>query len=419
MIFQYSQLKDSINIINRKLTEKNQVQKIFETPCFICFQIRSFQKTQFLYLGKGATIEGVWISDIAPKSILRVKTRFLEYLRAWLKNGFDITLKIDDIDRVLSIKFIKKSEVNNFSYFWNGRKAYFAHFINKNEKTVSWRKAQGAQLDNQFEVFEEVGRKAIEKESEYKESMDINLFLEKQIKKLSTNKKKTKFEHKKLLNMRKDFKKIEDISPLKEKLIKDEISLDGDSVDILGKKIKFGAEEEHFSRRDKAFTRLKKLERSKSILERRLKEQESKISNTSSETFVVNNLRVLKPIWGIETDIKKPKKLTTGIIEETHFGVRFIYGKTARANDLIRNQFAHKNDWWFHLDDSTSSHLIIKTEEQPSEEILVKVAQLLTKTESTEVDLIYTQIKNLKSVKGKPGSVIVKKEKRRRVYINE
>ena len=98
-------------------------------------------------------------------------------------------------------------------------------------------------------------------------------------------------------------------------------------------------------------------------------------------------------------------------------------GLSAQGNDILRSQYSKKQHWWFHLDAASSAHVIAFTEDI-SEELMSFVANCFFEQNSgegitSEIDLIYTQVKNLKSVKGQAGKVLYKKEKRRRFYLEE
>ncbi len=95
-------------------------------------------------------------------------------------------------------------------------------------------------------------------------------------------------------------------------------------------------------------------------------------------------------------------------------------GRDARENDFLRSKWAGKNDFWFHLKEGPSSHLVVKVDSASllTEEAWQEIAGKLSGRKEGEVDLIYTEVKNLKAVKGAPGKVLYKKEKHRRVYLS-
>lgn len=92
-----------------------------------------------------------------------------------------------------------------------------------------------------------------------------------------------------------------------------------------------------------------------------------------------------------------------------------MIGLDAKSNDWIRSE-AHKDHWWFHIENYTGAHCIIKTDDFTilSVDELGLIASMLrdfSKLEITEIPLIYGQVKNVKGVKGAQGMVLVKKPK--------
>ena len=88
----------------------------------------------------------------------------------------------------------------------------------------------------------------------------------------------------------------------------------------------------------------------------------------------------------------------------------FKLGENARENHRLFDD-SLPNDWWFHLDDFPSGHVIVESKKLNKDEIIQ--AALLVKENSKfrnlkKIKVCYLQIKNLK--KGKTlGEVILKK----------
>ena len=76
-----------------------------------------------------------------------------------------------------------------------------------------------------------------------------------------------------------------------------------------------------------------------------------------------------------------------------------------------------KTDFWFHVANETSSHVFLRLgnhQSRHSLEQLEFVAKLFCASGQeglSEVHLVYTEVKNLRTVKGKTGSVTFKNEK--------
>ena len=94
-------------------------------------------------------------------------------------------------------------------------------------------------------------------------------------------------------------------------------------------------------------------------------------------------------------------------------------GKDAKSNDFLSLKLSKANDYWFHVQGSPGSHVILKWhgyKEEPQKELLKKVASLTAyyskQKNAGTIPVIYTQSKYVKKPKGaKPGAVVVQKEK--------
>lgn len=93
-------------------------------------------------------------------------------------------------------------------------------------------------------------------------------------------------------------------------------------------------------------------------------------------------------------------------------GFTVFVGKNNLQNDALTLKTAEKKDIWFHIKNSTGSHVVISTEgkEPPLrtlEEAAILAATFSSATEGAKVEVDYTMIKNVKKPNGaKPGMVI-------------
>jgi predicted ribosome quality control (RQC) complex YloA/Tae2 family protein len=88
--------------------------------------------------------------------------------------------------------------------------------------------------------------------------------------------------------------------------------------------------------------------------------------------------------------------------------VEFRLGTNAEENWALLGR-ADKTDWWVHLADHPSAHVIIATDD-PLPEDLQYAKQLIlqqTKKAPTTASIVYAQVKYVKRG-SKPGEVIVK-----------
>jgi predicted ribosome quality control (RQC) complex YloA/Tae2 family protein len=92
-----------------------------------------------------------------------------------------------------------------------------------------------------------------------------------------------------------------------------------------------------------------------------------------------------------------------------------VVGLDAESNDLIRAQ-SPKDHFWFHIENYSGSHCIIKTDDfsKLTFKDLEAIGAMLrdfSKLDILEIPLLYTQVKNIKGIKGAQGKVIVNKAK--------
>ena len=400
------------------------IQKIYSTSRYICISLRSMGATRFLYFGRGNGYEGIWLSELRPESFLRKQDAFLEYIRKMLGGAIFDGIEVDEKDRVLSIKYLKHRNRNYFNLFYGGRNLYFSNYFyserQKDQKLfLSWQNKLFDKEDSLLSYFDEVGRREIgKKESPLREISSMDSLLTDEREKAQINKglkKKQKFQNRKIDKIQTD---IETVSKWKDMQLEVEKYENLEDlhfkVEICGFKINF-REKTHFKRRDEVYQKIKKLKKAEVFLNKRLLETKNLKQEVSSDE---NNLSMIKPVWRVNkvgTKSKKDEHSDSFKIFSFN-GYDLGVGLSTQGNDLLRSQWAKKEDIWLHLEGDKSAHVVIKFKEAMSidEEIFPLVGGVLvefSKLSYNEVNLIYTKVKNLKGVKGSSGKVIYKKEK--------
>ena len=90
-------------------------------------------------------------------------------------------------------------------------------------------------------------------------------------------------------------------------------------------------------------------------------------------------------------------------------GSEFYVGKNNIQNNYLTHSFAKKNDYWFHVKDMPSAHVILRTEklEERNIRIAAHLAALNSKyNKSNSVPIDYTEVKNIKKVPGMKGCFV-------------
>lgn len=101
----------------------------------------------------------------------------------------------------------------------------------------------------------------------------------------------------------------------------------------------------------------------------------------------------------------------------------YFIGKNSLQNGHILKEIAHPKDYWFHLKDGSGSHVVVRCTEL-SEKIIRKAAMLAAYfssfRHSSSIPILYTLVKYLSKVPGKPDSFVrVKNEKTIFIDIDE
>lgn len=430
-----------VDIINNHFAEVGQIQKIYSSATTVDLAIRLPGKTVHLYLGRGGGTEGVWASENRIPSVLRKKDKFLEYLRRYLSGCTLQGLELDNKDRCIRLKYGRAGKLCSFYIFYAGRDLYFSnhYFDDKSGMMLffkSWDNSTSVsevsevtegEEKNYFTDFDEVGRVDIPKIASVQNIVDIEQLLHQEFERIENSqvsKRKTQFLKRKIGKIQKDLDKLHKSEDLIKLASSDEedFSKLGRKVKVCGVKFNFYGST-HYQRRDEIFQKAKRFKHNQNKLQERLHETQFALESLNSKTEYQNNLKCISPIWNIS---KKKNAVVNNVQDQAYSiysfeGLDYGIGQSAFGNDQLRKNWAKKDDFWFHLENGISSHIIVKLKGHPlAESVFKRVANLMNqamKTENTEMDLIYTQVKNLKGVKGTKGKVIYKKEKHIRVHL--
>jgi predicted ribosome quality control (RQC) complex YloA/Tae2 family protein len=430
MIQYYLDLAKQVSTIQEIDLVDGQIQKIYSTAFYVCLTIRARGKTRYLYLGRGAGHEGIWLHDSSPEPQLRKKDNFLEYLRRHLSSCSFKGILIDQHDRIIRLDYQKFGQTQSILWFWKGRKLYFVHYFttspdDPHRLLLSWKNRASipnVDIRDLYSFFDEVGRTTGMKhdiQSPQNLSMDKLLAEEMMASTLTTVSSGQAFLRRKRDNILEDLRKARQWEKLQQLLDKKESLDQMYELKVDDQKIRFESELNSYERRDLVYQKIKKLKRGERILADRLALVEDELSGKEQKKIPQSTLSIVKPVWGEE---KQPKTLvkekSTGLEYKviTIHGVQFGVGLNAHGNDQLRNKWASKTDHWIHLDGAPSTHVIVKL--APSETLnpdLLNVAASIVAHFShfngDWVPIIHTQVKNLKGVSGAPGMVIYKKEK--------
>lgn len=172
----------------------------------------------------------------------------------------------------------------------------------------------------------------------------------------------------------------------------------------------------------KYYKRYQKMKQREIVLEKQIENTEDEInylelvSDAIDRTDDVKNLdeiyfELIKNNY-IKKDKKiknKPKKIAIHSIDYDDTS-KVYYGKNNLQNEYITFKVADKNDVWMHVKGFPGSHVVIKCDGYPSDELLVFAAKIAAKNskakDSNKVDVDFTTRKNVKKhPSGKTGLV--------------
>lgn len=413
-----------------KLLGSCQVQKIYSSVNALCLVLRFAGETERLWLGRGGAVEGVLYPGPLCPAGLRVKDRFLELHRSTLKGSKIIEVKVYGEGHFV-IRAMKKNYKITCVYSWAEGKLYYSSLENDAGEPIvfsPWRDSK-RRIDKTIENDEsliDLHEKSLKAKIRSPMSeKDCGGAIDTHIKKL-TNKKK-KFYERKLKNIKKDLEKVllaDEVQKWASSLKQSE--LPGPFAEFKGIKVKFRNALSFYQKRDIIYQKAKSFRQAQTLLLKRLEDAKREYENLSEEVTSValidKHAKPKLPVWiGHKEDKKSSTQLSLeDVVIYEGIAAKLGVGLNAKANDALRNSWAKKSDIWFHLDSQVGPHGFLKLQEDNSlsVEAIEGIASAIlyhSKVESTEIDLVYTRVKYLKSVKGKAGLVRYSNEKRIRV----
>ena len=179
---------------------------------------------------------------------------------------------------------------------------------------------------------------------------------------------------------------------------------------------------------DRIYKKYNKVKRGLTNAIRREKEVKEEITYVESTLLFIENSQDVISLREIEEELiklnyikslynkkrtKLKKEVKYGLIEGEDYLI--LYGRNNLENDNLTFKVSAKDDYWFHVKDIPSSHIILKTSKL-TDELIVKSAQVsayFSKANLGEkVTVDYTLRKNVSKPNGaKPGFVIYVNQK--------
>ena len=344
MIQNYRQLEENVKIYNDQIASNSgQIQKIYSTPHFICITIRFPGQSIYLYLGRGSHFEGLWQGEGIPPTELRVKDRYLEYLRKHIRSAKVGKIFLDEKDRILLLPYYKGGEENYFAIFWRGRSAYFLNLEGEKNLFKSWegleKLDQSLDAKTVLDLFNPLGRGEMELKSKDRKSSSIEDYFSSQMESLTKGhfprRKKKNFERKehKIIN---DLGRVRSAPKIREALEAEGFEIgDKTQLVIAGVKFKFSRGLNEYQKRDQVYQKIKGFKKGQAILEKRLLEleKEKKRYLGGQVAPTLDSKKIIMPVWAQKSE--KSKVVTEQAVDyfTTNEGLKLAIGKDVNAND--------------------------------------------------------------------------------------
>ncbi len=391
---------------------------MYSTKYILAISLRSQGKNIWLLIGRGYPVQGLWQHTQPPPSSIRTRDFWLEYLRKHLEDQILTQVHCDKQDRSFLFETYKSKQLNFYGFFYSGRETYFFHLENKNGEThifYSWKSKEvnpkiTFSIEDYFDLFNEVGRREL-LNLEITSAIFSGEEIYESEKKLLSSFPENNSQKNKITKIKIDLERIKKWRQLAQSISSLEIIPDNKCV-IEGISFNFNRQLNFHQKIDLIYQKIKRLKKAEIIQEERLKKEEAH----QTPTKVSHHIALRGPLFSSHkkntSPIKNQSQNYTVIQTDS---CSCAIGLNAQGNDELRNNWAHKDDWWFHLEDETSPHIILKLKTKTLDIKTIKeIANIMRahlKKSDEPLSLIYTQVKNLKGVKGKAGAVTVKKEK--------
>lgn len=424
MISRHPQIRQQVEALRALAGAPGQVQKIYSTSRLLCLQLRFPGRSVYLYVGRGGGHEGIWTGMEPPPASLRLRDVWLEWCRKNLTGSLFQAVELDPGDRAVRLVFRQGGEAATWYVFWAGRTSYFA-FHRAGVWFLSWRGRQEG--PDGFSVFDEVGRRteAAPLEELTPGPAVQELLREEEAAALKARlpaRSRVKAMERKVGHIRGDLEKIRAWLPFQEWIAATpaEEWEGAREVSHGPLRYKFPPGLGAWQKKDWLFQQVKRLRAAEAKQASRLEEALAELEGKATPVVTEGNpLKPIRPVWKtLATGVPAPAASSpeAGYAVHAVDGARVGVGKSARGNDQLRKEWAKAQDWWVHAAQGVSAHAVLKLDEPgvPTPAHFNAAARLLaeqTGLTGGRLEVIVTQVKNLKGVTGTAGLVTYKKQR--------
>ena len=399
--------------------DSNQVvgfaQSVKSSPWHISIRLRFNGKTRYLLIPRGLNkFNKVLISKNEIESRFRCSDKLRDKVKNFCLNGFVKNVSLTEGN--ILITFLKGNHERFLSITY-GAGMYFVGYFATDKIFLPYKEKMFVKKGNEPLIHHvnhemELLRKRYKCKhliswhliDSYSDEVDKSKVFEKAL-----NKKKKK-NNKKKLKIERDIERLSCAKRAKNELASNNIAISENDEIFSFDKIEIKIKNIHgkYQKIDYVFNKLKAYEKAVAIQIQRLKF----LVEENKEQILLSDY-ISYPATGIVKEVIKNNANILGRDYRDLNGNILRFGRNVEENINIKNYWAKKTDYWFHLDNQSSSHAFLRLKvESITQDLLEFVANCFCDIENvTEISMIYTQVKNLKTVKGKKGQVIPKNPK--------
>jgi hypothetical protein len=417
----YACLEKFVNEFNLLCLERGgfaQIQKIHSSPYYIYLSLRFAGLSQYVVVGRAFPFSYIGLHEKNVESDLRVKDKLLDWYRKVFRNKKLTKLSLDKERACIRGNFLDGEELI-FSFIH--KEPCWIYLYRDKDKlkyidSIRMRAMDSDPGDFVYDIIAPADGKIDFKIQEYSSDSQRNTIhasLNKD--NLKSKKKEERFVRQKRINILGDMSKLEKVISLKTKLIEHAVDLDL-ALKELSLQKKFKTEKTNEQKRDKLFKLIKRYEAGLAILKSRLNALDVGGEETSDNSPELVAALFPRQISFVNNEVKfKGGNAEKVEIQQYQMGkIKFAIGKSPQGNDHLRNRFGAKSDYWFHLEGEKGAHLVVKSQDlnlilKDYVDIFASILRDSSKLSITEIPLIFCQLSELKSVKGRAGAVIPKR----------
>lgn len=409
---------NDFNLLSKERGGFGQIQKVFSSPYYIYLSIRFAGISKFIVVSRAFPFSYIGIHDQNIEADIRVKDGLLDWYRKVFRNKRLLKLSLNKEKEYLFGSFHDGSEIY-FCFFH--KEPLWIHFYKEKEtfKYIDSNRLKAFKMTSDNfdlnEILNDDGKIAF-KVQDYSSNSERSTIIAVQSKdNAKSQKKQDRFNRQKRINILGDMEKLEKVVSLKSKLISHAVDVD-QALNELSLQKKFKSEKTIEQKRDKFFKLIKRYERGLEILKERLERLETYDDQKEQKESELVTAIFPRNIFTDKKEIKRKVDYENdGEIQKYQVNnLKFAVGKNSQGNDYLRNRYGVKTDYWFHLEGEKGAHVVVKSHDinkilTEYVDIFASILRDSSQLNILEIPLIYCQLSDLKSIKGRAGAVIPKR----------